>query len=419
MRIGLLCYLYSYCYLRFLHDLVVFAHQFNRTVWCKISKSFSYVVFLIITVLFLTELGFRVYFATLVGPRVLLYGTPAYRNRVAIDDRINDELKVIKDRASYRTVRGHELRQAGYSKYFPNEVKVDVDPETDIRFKVPINSRGFRGQDFSVDKPANVLRVVTLGASSTFGYYNRDETTYPVLLEESLNSNCDGGKRFEVINLGIPHLKASQIAALFFAEGAHLNPDVITFYEGTNDAAGLRGLAPSDPFWKSIKRYSLVIAFLADMQGQATMVLMPKDLEYEAIKKSQAFLRGVSEISSYAQEHDILFIVANQQKRSMLVPRSEIVGVSYEDEVAIVKQRMYDTGGLTKKERYFLVHDVMMRNLEAYASKEGIIFVDVISEMDSRRDHLVSPVHLTPQGNRIIADLLLQTIREASPCSIN
>ena len=41
----------------------------------------------------------------------------------------------------------------------------------------------------------------------------------PVLL---LNERCPDGPRYEVINLGIPHLTSAQIVSLFLAEGVPL-----------------------------------------------------------------------------------------------------------------------------------------------------------------------------------------------------
>ncbi len=74
-------------------------------------------------------------------------------------------------------------------------------------FVVGINEQGFRGRNFGPKSPG-VVRVVTLGASSTFGFYNRDHETYPHQLEQVLNERCDS-QHFEVLNLGIPHSIAS------------------------------------------------------------------------------------------------------------------------------------------------------------------------------------------------------------------
>ena len=129
----------------------------------------------------------------------------------------------------------HRNRRGGYTKYFPREVRIDHDPETGDTFRVAINGHGFRGPEFRQTKPAGVIRVVTLGASSTFGYYNRDNETYPHFLELEFNARCGGQRTFEVINLGILHTKAKQNVALFRREAVPLSPDVVTFYEGIND----------------------------------------------------------------------------------------------------------------------------------------------------------------------------------------
>jgi len=63
--------------------------------------------------------------------------------------------------------------------------------------RLSINSHGFRGKEFSIAKPDDVIRVLTLGASSTFGFFNKDDETYPYLLEQRLNKLCHGPKHFE------------------------------------------------------------------------------------------------------------------------------------------------------------------------------------------------------------------------------
>jgi len=151
----------------------------------------------------LLELTVRAAFAIRVGPSLLLYGF--------VNQRMED-------------VQRHENVAAGYSKYFPRQVRYDTDAETHERFAVRINRHGFRGKDFNIEKPADVVRVVTLGASSTFGYHDRDDETYPYYLEQRLSARYAGAS-FKVINLGIPHLTSEHILALFHAEALPLTPD--------------------------------------------------------------------------------------------------------------------------------------------------------------------------------------------------
>lgn len=391
--------------------------------------SVIYPIFLVLATLVLTEAGLRIYFAQRIGPRVLFYGTSWQRNRVERDRSVPEELRVLKGRAKDPTVppevleaygkraRWRSKSDSGYVKYFPNEVKFDVDPATEQWFRVGINSRGFRGKEFTETKAPGIVRVITLGASSTFGYYNRDETTYPAILEDLLNEATGGDPPFEVINLGIAHLHADEIAALFFAEGTDLEPDVVTFYEGNNDSGRVRAPTPPDQseWLPRIGDYLLLAAFLRGVSTPEADKLLPADLQLDFAAASRRFLTPIQRIYDYTRSHDILFIVANQQKRSLLVDRSKIVGMTYAEEQDLVRKKALDTGLLTLREHRFLIHGSLMRDLEHWARKENVPFVDVIAAMDARRDYLVSAVHLTPEGNRLIAECLARRILQSFP----
>ena len=208
--------------------------------WSKLAFG----AYLVVAVVVLLELALRGYFALQIGPRVLAYGTPWYQNgfgayrKERLIDQYDRELVVWNENEKkWDMVSEQKNVKGGYRKFFPNEKKFFRDVDTGEVVQVTINSRGFRGKDFSTEKPAGVLRVLTLGASSTFGFYNRDKETYPYLLEQRLNARCHGSKRFEVINFAIPDARADEIRAMLVAEGIALDPDIITFYEGRNDSS--------------------------------------------------------------------------------------------------------------------------------------------------------------------------------------
>ena len=166
----------------------------------RIKRVSFYVAMLLIS-LFVLEAGFRTVLAFWVGPSVLYYGTRFQRQKLTAADN--------------HTVMQHRNLQQGYTKFFPNEWKIDHNPATNETFRVSINSRGFRGGEIDETKKPGVTRIVTLVASSTFGYYDRDNETYPYYLEQKLNEDLPSKGRLEVINLGIPHLRSEEILALF------------------------------------------------------------------------------------------------------------------------------------------------------------------------------------------------------------
>ncbi len=373
-------------------------------------RRLAQITLIVVVCVLLIELVTRGFFAWRVGPSVLKYGTPFYKAAVADPDplRTPDEI---------RTVQMHENELAGYSKYQPREVRYDVDPETGDRFQVTINNLGFRGRDIQVEKRPNVMRIVTLGASSTFGYYSRDAYTYAMQLEGMLNKASE--QQFEVINLGIPHLTAAEIRALFEAEALPLEPDIVTFYEGNNDSARLwefiRDGAPPSTF-KSIREFLggyLVVAGMINSvlnglqeDGQA----LEGELDTAAAQVSERFLESLETIAAECRRQGILFVVSNQQKRSDIVPREQLAGVTMQDELDLIKAKMANGQALTRYERHLYVQVILMRDLENWAVSAGVPFVDSIAAMDQERDNILTHVHLSQRGNEIVARQLSAAI---------
>ena len=86
------------------------------------------------------------------------------------------------------------------------------------------NSLGFRGPEVSTKKPPNIIRIVTLGGSTTYCVSVSDDQTWPFLLEKQL------GPAYQVINLGVPGYSTVENiiqTALILPE---LHPDVAIFY---------------------------------------------------------------------------------------------------------------------------------------------------------------------------------------------
>jgi lysophospholipase L1-like esterase len=392
-----------------------------------------YAVYLTIAVFVLCELATRAYFAFQVGPRALMYGTEWYRN-VAPDEQAKrwgklkadpewqkEAPKAIAAEERPDSVERHKNELAGYTKFFPNEPKTTRDAETGERIVATINRHGFRGKEFELVKPKGSVRVLTLGASSTFGYYDRDDETYPHYLELELNRRCPSAPRFEVINFGIPHSTSDQMAALFLAEGLPLHPDVVTFYEGRNDSTiddYSRAGVPEKIYAVLIHRLMLV-AFIDQVVvgDRASVTAAAKQFEPHVKRRTEYFLNNLTRILTAAREHGVHVVIANQQASSsygFASRESERLslrrGVTYAEETQAIKERVARGETIGPHEYTLLVHERLMKALEEWAAKNGVPFVDVISAMDHDRHHLVSWVHLDAAGNRVVAAKLAEPI---------
>jgi lysophospholipase L1-like esterase len=103
-----------------------------------------------------------------------------------------------------------------------------------------INSLGFRGKEFSKQKPPGVYRIVCMGGSTTFSITESDETkTYPQLLEDALNAAFDS-PRFEVINAGTPGWTTAESLINLHFRLLELEPDMVIDYEAVNDTFAMR-----------------------------------------------------------------------------------------------------------------------------------------------------------------------------------
>ena len=374
--------------------------------------------------LLIIESVVRIYFAIKVGPSVLLYGS-SYSREIRDFDAPEAEPSRTQEWRGTRHFRIHEETEKsawhtdaytdGYMKYRPNQTRVDFDPITQEKFDVSINSHGFRGEDYREEKPPGVIRVLTLGSSSTFGYFDRDDETYPVLLEALLNQRCDA--EYEVINLGIPHSRAKHILAILTHEGLKLDPDVVTFYEGVNDS--LASASPRDlERWQTriepLRSRLILVAFLDKILDLRGMTFDQETFDTRTENMIERFLKFMGGIKYWAHEKGIHFIIAGQQAKSTRIASEFIRGTSYQDEVAIIQQRALEEPVLSKLEVSFLAHARLNDRLREWSRENDVTYVDTIAALDARRDVLMSWVHLNAEGNRMIADALVESILDAT-----
>lgn len=110
------------------------------------------------------------------------------------------------------------------------------------RFRIEMNSHGYRTHEFDVPKPPGLVRVICIGGSTTVAGRTNEET-YPAFLEAKLRARHPG-LPVEVLNLGI-----SGVTTQHWRERLdrvlEYEPDVIVQYDGINDI-----------YWLHFRRYA-------------------------------------------------------------------------------------------------------------------------------------------------------------------
>ena len=101
-----------------------------------------------------------------------------------------------------------------------------------------INSLGFWGPEWAVEKPSGTVRIVALGGSTTAG-----PTAWPYQLEELLQREVDGVD-VEVLNLGIGGWTSAEAVAAFAMVGLSFSPDLVVVHCVNNDMEPMRAMQP-------------------------------------------------------------------------------------------------------------------------------------------------------------------------------
>jgi hypothetical protein len=91
---------------------------------------------------------------------------------------------------------------------------------------VHINSKGFRTEEYNIQKPINIYRILNIGDSVVFGWEVRQESTYGKLLEALLNKSKNS-THYEVINAGIPGWNLESERNFLLQEGLTYQPDLV------------------------------------------------------------------------------------------------------------------------------------------------------------------------------------------------
>jgi uncharacterized protein YjbI with pentapeptide repeats/lysophospholipase L1-like esterase len=105
------------------------------------------------------------------------------------------------------------------------------DTET---IKVEINSKGFRGVEFSEVKPDNTIRIFAVGGSTTYGNGVTEEYTYPAILQKKINL-LKLEKNVEIINAGYGGAWSKTETDLIKNKLLQYDPDIFIIYDGWNE----------------------------------------------------------------------------------------------------------------------------------------------------------------------------------------
>ena len=101
--------------------------------------------------------------------------------------------------------------------------------------RVEINRWGFRGRDWEIQKPAGTKRIAILGDSYGFGQGVDDEQTFASQLETMLNAVPGRKNTFEVMNFAAPGYDTGHEVKVLEHHALQFHPDLVLLQFFLND----------------------------------------------------------------------------------------------------------------------------------------------------------------------------------------
>jgi len=194
------------------------------------------------------------------------------------------------------------------------------------------NSLGYRGKEFNLTKGKNIIRIVALGGSTTWGDgATNDSTTYPAILEEILNDKFET-LTIEVINAGVPGYNSAESFINLVFRASKIEPDIVLVYHTHNDLkpATFPGCKGDYACWRgekgksNNKKWWEYSRFFTWLKGIDNKDLFEKEstIGQEGITE---FKRNIINIHDFAESNGIDVVLSTSAKLSAktFVPLSD------------------------------------------------------------------------------------------------
>jgi len=288
------------------------------------------------------------------------------------------------------------------------------------RINIKINSLGFRGDEFTRQKPPNTVRVACLGASTTFcAEVSSNHHTWPYLLQERLRKAYPG-VNIEVVNAALGGYVADDNLKNLRHRVMPLDPDLVLYYEANNEIvhdtqllAVRDGLIRADgarqsPLVTSLSKYSV----LFDLAYKNLAIML----------RSRAASGDAKKLDRVPPDLPAHFVGVLDQMRADLAAKD----VPFVLSTFIVKyRRSQDRATQIKNadvEFYYMpwmsidgmldAMDVYNQAILDYASRAALPVVDDREAVPADAEHYSDCMHFLDKGAEAMADRFARYILE-------
>lgn len=286
-----------------------------------------------------------------------------------------------------------------------------------------INNLGYRGTNFSIEKPKGSTRIMIYGGSFVFNAEADIGKDWPHMIEDRLRK--DRIDRVEVINAGIPGHASFDSLGRFYSEGHNFSPDYVVLCHGWNDLKLfaddrflLRLVGPSgkndDP---RINYRGSVDRFLCEhtqfyLRCRGSYIERFIGEEGKIPKKKTKRIEPISPIALRQFELTItsfVDIVRNAGGIPILMNQPRLVQIdNSKEDIKRIKFRYVKFDHETLCEAFLKIDQI----LEKVAREKNVILIDSSSQMTGHGNYFKDHVHLTEEGSDALVEIVSNRLKE-------
>lgn len=267
-----------------------------------------------------------------------------------------------------------------------------------------INKNGYRSsEDYFIQKPKDTYRIICIGASSTAGLEVLEDFTWPVLLENKINSNFTN---IEVLNFGVSSSTISDHYNQLKKDVVKYNPDLVIYYEGFNDTFGYISnyYKIGTNYFDFLKRFYisqfLKVQFLLKKNFN---IFISNKLRKNYIKKY--YTNQLENILLLAKEYNFEFIIVQQALNYKLLELNNY------DELykKLNLNNQFWSIYFTQDIQYEIQKKISLKYDKKFIETNKI-FIEKNKEINLFQDTTDGVVHLTEKGNNLLSDIIYNNI---------
>ena len=313
----------------------------------------------------------------------------------------------------------HVLAQKKHSVYFSNadDFRFDLEDGFENIVKWDINSEGYRGPEFSREKPDGAIRILAYGGSFVFDIRTQGEMDWPRQAEGILRQ---AGLNVEVINAGIPGHMSFDSLGRFFTEGHTFDPDYAIICNKWND---IKVLTSEEPLSRQIgpmgsgsdPRYTYQGSFDRWMCGFSQLYCHGRSWYYErgippdddTVVPAEEYTLSVTDTALRQYRlHFEMFIAAARHLGITPILMTQPLLVARDNTEAEREIIEYEKVRLTH-ERLFEASERADETMRQVARENDVTLIDAsASHLSGEVEYFTDQVHLTREGSAEFARYL-------------